>query len=458
MKDIKNIDRLFQEKFRDFEQHPPPNLWNNINDQLSEKPKKNKGVIWLWFAGIAAGLVILLTLNNPFSTKITPDTKTPVIHTTDVETQTTIKPTQTQTEVVGTENNTNISKQKEAYNTTITLSNPSTQKSYSNTKQINNHSLPSIKPTIDKEIIVANDVVKESQMTTNTSIAETNKQKAKIDENIIDKKQPSIKEQNNEEEAIANNEVDKKSLNEITKDLDITDNQEVKTDKWTLTTMAAPVLFNSFNTNASSIDSRFDNNVHQGQYSTAYGVQLAYQVDEHLSVQTGFHKVNYAYKTEQIYVPLNSIAERSEVNLNSVINMRDFKAPPNQFGVTTNEIESGNLMQVFGYFEVPLEVKYKIIDGLVDLNLLGGFSTLIKNKDEIYYQIDKFSEKINADSDLNSVNLTGNIGVELDYQISSKMYINVTPSFKVHANTFNKSTNGFSPYAVGVYSGLNYRF
>jgi len=457
MKDIKNIDRLFQEKFRDFEQHPPPNLWNKINDQLSGKPKKNKGVIWFWLTGIAAGLAILLTINYPFSTTITPDTQTPVIHnTTDTDTQTTIKPPQI--EVADAENNTNISNQKEtAYSKTSTLSNPSSQKKYNNTKHINNHSIPSIKSTTYKNAIVANVIINDSQTNVKTNVTKPNNQKSKIDVKIINEKESLIKEQS-EKEVIANNDINKKSLNEIPEDVTIIDNQDVKTNKWTLTTMAAPVLFNSFNTKASSIDSKFDNNIHQGQYSTAYGVQLAYQIDERLSVQTGFHKVDYAYRTEQVYVPLNSIAERSDINLSSVFNMRDFKAPPNQFGVTSTEIDSGSLMQIFGYFEVPLEIKYKIIDGIVDLNLLGGFSTLIKNKDEIYYQIDKFSEKINANSGLNTINLTGNIGVELDYQISNKVYVNVTPTFKVHANTFNKNTNGFSPYAVGVYSGLNYRF
>ena len=36
----KNIDRLFQEKFKDFEVHPPEETWNAIEAKLNKKEKK----------------------------------------------------------------------------------------------------------------------------------------------------------------------------------------------------------------------------------------------------------------------------------------------------------------------------------------------------------------------------------------------------------------------------------
>ena len=40
MKDNKNIERLFQEKFKDFEALPPQNSWDIIASRLNEKKKK----------------------------------------------------------------------------------------------------------------------------------------------------------------------------------------------------------------------------------------------------------------------------------------------------------------------------------------------------------------------------------------------------------------------------------
>jgi len=63
MKEQKNIERLFQEKFKDFEATPPQGSWDIIASRLNEK-KKKKRVIPFWFqlSGIAASLIIVGTL------------------------------------------------------------------------------------------------------------------------------------------------------------------------------------------------------------------------------------------------------------------------------------------------------------------------------------------------------------------------------------------------------------
>lgn len=68
MNDKKKIERLFQEKFKDFEVNPSPEVWENIASQLEKKNGK-KRIFPFWFnakaAGIAAALVLgFFTLNN----------------------------------------------------------------------------------------------------------------------------------------------------------------------------------------------------------------------------------------------------------------------------------------------------------------------------------------------------------------------------------------------------------
>ena len=52
MKENKNIERLFQEKFKDFEALPPEESWDIIANRLN---KKKKRIVPLWFqlSGIA---------------------------------------------------------------------------------------------------------------------------------------------------------------------------------------------------------------------------------------------------------------------------------------------------------------------------------------------------------------------------------------------------------------------
>lgn len=67
MNENKNIDRLFREKFRDFEVAPPEMAWSNIEAELLKKKQKRR-VIPLWYrvGGVAAILVIGLMASLPF--------------------------------------------------------------------------------------------------------------------------------------------------------------------------------------------------------------------------------------------------------------------------------------------------------------------------------------------------------------------------------------------------------
>ena len=68
MKEKKNIERLFQEKFKDFEVIPPQEAWQNIEARLQDKKKKRRVFpIWLQPTGIAASIVIVLGVFNIFN-------------------------------------------------------------------------------------------------------------------------------------------------------------------------------------------------------------------------------------------------------------------------------------------------------------------------------------------------------------------------------------------------------
>ncbi|WP_445714551.1 hypothetical protein [Flavobacterium sp.] len=63
MKENKNIERLFQEKFKDFEATPPQESWDFIASRLEEKKKKKRVIpIWFRYSGIAASLFLIGTL------------------------------------------------------------------------------------------------------------------------------------------------------------------------------------------------------------------------------------------------------------------------------------------------------------------------------------------------------------------------------------------------------------
>lgn len=64
MSERKNIDKLFQEKFKDFEMDPPENTWPELEKRL--KKEKDRKIIPFWWrlSGIAAALVIGFLIGN----------------------------------------------------------------------------------------------------------------------------------------------------------------------------------------------------------------------------------------------------------------------------------------------------------------------------------------------------------------------------------------------------------
>jgi pyruvate/2-oxoglutarate dehydrogenase complex dihydrolipoamide acyltransferase (E2) component len=63
MKENKNIERLFQEKFKEFEVSPPDIVWENIQEKLqSDKKKRRLLPLWLNVGSIAASFAVLFTL------------------------------------------------------------------------------------------------------------------------------------------------------------------------------------------------------------------------------------------------------------------------------------------------------------------------------------------------------------------------------------------------------------
>jgi len=68
MSDKKHIDRLFQEKFKDFEAQPSAKVWENIQSQLEQPTPKHKKTIPLWgkVASIAAILLLFISIGSIF--------------------------------------------------------------------------------------------------------------------------------------------------------------------------------------------------------------------------------------------------------------------------------------------------------------------------------------------------------------------------------------------------------
>jgi len=422
MKEHKNIDRLFQEKFRDFEFSPPERIWSHVEKNIDLQSKSRSGFKWVWMGGVAVGLALLLFLNNEFNNSFqSPSNK----EFTNINSKTQSLPKKANEKTNETE----------SFNFLNFIS--FTRKTIFDTFKK------------DKKIVVEPKRNDNSISTVNAAQI-TGKAPEKTKGNF------SIKNKNNSETTYENGAFEFSNNKKSSIDL-------LSTDKrWSVSTVAAPVYLGGFEKENSSIDPLMNENLKQGKLSSAYGVQVAYQLNKRFSVQSGVHMVDFAYRTNNIDMSINShISKFTNINYNKNSNLLSLNTDAtfsHELNKSSNDSQKGDLIQVYGYIEIPLEAKYRLnSESDLGINLIGGFSTLLLNKNEVYVEVSDFTNKLGEATNLNSLNFSGNFGVELEYKVYKNINFNLVPMFKIQTQTLN-DTNSFKPYSIGLYSGLNLRF
>ncbi|PKP13941.1 MAG: hypothetical protein CVU08_02645 [Bacteroidetes bacterium HGW-Bacteroidetes-3] len=403
MRDFKNIDRLFQENLKDFEVSPPDEAWDSIENRLIPRSNKRGLPFWFKISSIAALLVLFFSVGAIYFLPKNNLSK-------------------------------NILQKQE-------------------TKQKISDQKDTIKAiTVEEKLKAMQKVVKA-----------LSKELAEIENST---KFAEKEEKNISEESVSS----QKSLNGLllsdAKKLPLTNFTEkeiskkvITESKFSVATIFAPIYFSSFG-EGSGVDAQFKNNPSSGNSSYSYGVKVAYQLSDKFSLQSGVNLISLGLTTNNIYVtPGVSVVGFSNLSANPLLSRSaDISALKENALSADNNESGGSINQIFGYVEIPVEVKYNVTDGKFGINLVGGFSTLLLNRDEVFVETNNFTQSLGSSNNLRSLNFSGNIGLDIDYSIYKNLFINVSPMFKVQTNTFSKNSGSLQPYYLGVYTGLNYKF
>ena len=237
---------------------------------------------------------------------------------------------------------------------------------------------------------------------------------------------------------------------------------EQKINRWQVTSNVAPIYFGS-TSNGSPLDSKLVKNdkVYSAE-NISYGIGVNYAVNKKIKIRTGVNILNVDYDTNGIlYYQNPTVSSRlSGLNPNapgSLLVIESLSNVNTLFNRSFQKFE-GNLNQKLGYIEMPLEVTYKILDKNFGIDLIGGMSTLVLNRNEIYLQSTELNLKIGEANNLNNVHFSGNLGLGLKYGFFKRLEARIEPVFKYQINTFNNDAGNFKPFVFGVYSGINYIF
>jgi hypothetical protein len=131
-------------------------------------------------------------------------------------------------------------------------------------------------------------------------------------------------------------------------------------------------------------------------------------------------------------------------------------ADPSKYNLTQVGSE---IRQVFRYLELPLLLRYKVIDGRMGLNLSGGvaYGLLVDNR--AYTGQGSDIIRIGHTEGVNPYNFSSQLGLGMEYSISTNISFNFEPVLRYYITPLSDLSGAlYKPYSVGVFSGLFFKF
>ena len=470
MKNNKNIDRLFQERFKDFETEPNDQTWSTIQARLNEQKKEHKIMpFWFKLAGIAAAIIVgFFALNTFFSTTIIPENKIvldPAAIKSSIDTSGSASeslkdkikstPIQNNSDIVVNQTK-NIEKDEKETATTlqekIIYGKKTNQASATVYIGKNNPSLGTLDITtkLGNKTNTLNSENSEKILDQNSENVFGNKKgnlaTAKTEFN---EQKTSKEELPNELEAILKLK-DKKDINLVA---------EVKS-KWEITPNISVMYPNA---KVANVDPQFSENAKSTENSIGFGIGVNYAVSKRVAIRSGINKFTLGFNTNNVtYSPglKNTYLANVSYTTNAMIEVNNVASANSlmTFEKDLQKTNTGTINQKMGYYEVPLEISYTILDKKLGISVIGGISTLFLDENKISLISPETNLKLGEANNLNTVNFSSNIGLGFKYKFVKSFQLNFEPVVKYQLNTFSNNSGNTKPLLIGLYSGISYHF
>ena len=491
MNEKKNIDRLFQERFKDFESVPNDKIWKNIHNALHEKKKKRIIPLWWKLSGIAAGFILAFLAFNSMKTSLIDEPAVVIVPTefenSEENNSNNAVVNETRIEV---EKSSSVVKDENNSKSNVVISNPNSQSKSSvgnalSTKKykkeiVQNTAVANNQTNTRNQSLAKSEMVSQETMVLNGSSEKSdqkNELNSKVDNSTTGKvlasngfistatnlNKNSLSSQKDSTQIVLATEPN--PLEEIFKKKNEKENTvaSAKLNRWQVSTNVAPVYLNSAS-NGSPIESQFADNSKTYENNLSVGVGVQYALNKKLAVRTGVNKVTLGYATNDIvfFGGLNASgfgtlsADNATANI-SVISANN-TAGLRPYDENLENLERGVLNQTMGYYEVPLELSYAVLDRKFGIQVIGGLSTLFLNENSVSVASSKTTMSLGKATNLSDIHFSSNIGLGFKYEFLKNFEAHFEPTLKYQFNTFSRDSGNFKPYFIGLYTGINFKF
>jgi hypothetical protein len=467
MKDKNNIDSIIREKLEGFSASPPTHIWKNVQAQLAAQRRKTRRIYIGWISTAAAILLAFLAgwYFNENSVpkenmKATNEIIQPEKKVTETELQTSEMASQTTIDKSANKTNETISTEKSGLLAALTVS--------SNVKSNDTGKIDNINYSREPIIISRLESV-------DARVA----QKQLLFEKLAVKTEsaPANYLSENEKYIIAEN---LKTIKSSAK----------PDNNWKMGMYVSPG-YSSYNANHSESYSKdITYSGSEGNSNVSGGFSVQYKTSKRWIVESGVYYAKngqesenptrlFAQNLDVMYAPAsgetsyfsNSVrVENNALAMNSTAGVIKFSDTPvgaeisSDFeALKSNEgnimVSNGSFSQVFQFMEIPLFVRYRLVDSKFGVELITGLNAGIVVGNDAYIDNQYGLQNIGETQDISTVNVSGTVGVGLNYALSKHFAVAIEPRFNYYLNSINTSSLvDFRPYRIGFYTGVSYEF
>lgn len=257
--------------------------------------------------------------------------------------------------------------------------------------------------------------------------------------------------------------------------------------KWQLGASLTPLYNYRDVTSQDDYSKALANNSESARMTFAGGVQVSYRQSARLSVESGLYYTRMGVNIGDYSNFRNGwFSERLDASPGSVENVVSISNSMGKIVSANNDLFVGNyggtetvadyhmlypeqmmvdnavvenFSQSLEYLEIPLNVKYRILDRSVQLQLIGGVSTNVMINNSVSAHTEEGTTEIGEMQNLRSLNYSGNAGIGIIYDLFESFSISVEPKLRYYLHSVNTDLlPSTRPYTFGLYTGVNYTF
>ncbi len=473
-----NTDKIIREKLDGFSSAPPPHVWNNVQANMLAGKRKRRMAYIAW---ISAAAVVLLAFIGGWYFNESQKGKTA----TTLQTKSAIKENEPQEPLEKQEQITQSSKESDV------------KSEKSDEKQTKAVDAFSRKNLVAENRTSANTKPAEKQLAESRIIPENDNKNS--DEQKITKSENS-ETQSNETINPSGNELpaDDKSRPELSdfekniiaenvKQLDVKDQDR---GNWKLGMNITPGYSSHVSGHSASYAQNMTYTGNNGNANVGGGVSVQYKTAKRWSVESGVYYAKNGQKSENSFDvfalsqntdrAFNAVADsyfsntvsvaKGTLEMNGTAGVVALNGTPMgaevasefdeiKMSAQNSLVTNGEFSQVFEFVEIPLLVRYRIIDSKFGLELMGGFNAGIVVGNNAYIDNDFGLQNVGKTEDISPVNVSGTLGLGLNYELSKHFSLGLEPRFNYYLSSINQNPDvDFRPYRIGFYTGIYYEF